>query len=62
MLNKVMTQCTSLKNHRILQKNQGISNGLPLFILIVGYIFNDLLIKVLSTFNSLTKNIVDDKY
>ncbi|PWN65318.1 hypothetical protein DBR39_08810 [Chryseobacterium sp. KBW03] len=61
MLNKVMTQCTSLKNHRILQKNQGISNGLPLFILIVGYIFNDLLIKALSTFTSLTKNIVYDK-
>jgi hypothetical protein len=60
MLNKVMTQCTSLKNHKILQKNKGHSNGLPLFILIVGYIFNDLFIKVLSTFNSLTKNIVYD--
>jgi len=34
MLNKVMTQCGSLKNTEFLKKNQCISNCLQLFILI----------------------------
>ncbi|CAD0223008.1 conserved protein of unknown function [Chryseobacterium sp. JV274] len=58
MLNKIMAQCISLKKHRILQKEIVYSNSLQLFILIVEYIFNDLLIKVLSTSISSTKNIV----
>lgn len=53
-----MAQCISLKKHRILQKEIVYSNSLQLFILIVEYIFNDLLIKVLSTSISSTKNIV----
>ncbi len=56
-----MAQCISLKKHRILQKEIVYSNSLQLFILIVEYIFNDLLIKVLSTSIPSTKNIVYNK-